>query len=423
MKKTLLTLAALIAAFCTVQAKPSVAINIPSGKYQYKAGEEVTFKADVLCDDKEELAGNLDVILSNDGGTEFKKVTLDLAKDKTVTISGTMKEPGILRCTVVGYINKELIKTLQLAGFDTDKILPYTKKPDDFDQFWTDAIVKCNSMEEAPQITEMAIKHNNCKVFKAVFPTQAGPVYALMTIPESNDPAKKFPVIIYVPASGVGIHGEPPKSGYSKDFIEIWINVHNYDIEDPQFRQKVEEDNREKNAYTMRSFMPKESFYFFRSLLGANKAVEYASKMPKAGKIGVFGCSQGGYFTMFLAGLNSKVAAALAWEPAFMDCLRYKDGISMPLNYRHCKDWPGFDASMPYYDPVCLADRINCPINVVVGYADGTAFATTIHAVYNIIPSKHKTITVLPKQQHGIIGSNSNDYSRLMDEFRSELQK
>ena len=65
---------------------------------RYVCGENVQFTFRVLDDNKLPLkSGQLQVVLSNDGGQKMFNQTFDLATNSEIKVSGTLKNPGFLR--------------------------------------------------------------------------------------------------------------------------------------------------------------------------------------------------------------------------------------------------------------------------------------------------------------------------------------
>ncbi len=69
--------------------------------------------------------------------TEKKSLTL---KDGTLELKGTMKQPGFYRVDVVAHVDGKDYKSACAAAFAPEQLQPSTVMPQDFEQFWQEAM-------------------------------------------------------------------------------------------------------------------------------------------------------------------------------------------------------------------------------------------------------------------------------------------
>ena len=108
------------------------------------------------------------------------------------------------------------------------------------------------------------------------------------------------------------------------------------------------------------------------------------------------GTSQGGGFGIYLCGLNKAFTRALFVVPALTDTMGYLAG--------RCSGWPKIvennsstperraaaEKWAPYFDGANFASRIDCPLRVLVGFADVTCPPCAVYAAFNEMPSRDK---------------------------------
>lgn len=93
---------------------------------RYVCGENVQFTFHVLDDNKLPLkSGQLQIVLSNDGGQKMFNQTFDLAANSEIKVSGTLKNPGFLRA--VASLKGQKKWNVQGAAFEPEKSCPHVR--------------------------------------------------------------------------------------------------------------------------------------------------------------------------------------------------------------------------------------------------------------------------------------------------------
>ena len=96
--------------------------------------EPTTFTVRVVDKDNQPLtAGQLSVVLSNFGTQQVAYAAFDLAKANPVTCTGTLHEPGFLKCTAVVNLDKAQVRGVSGAAYEPEKIVAGSPRPADFD--------------------------------------------------------------------------------------------------------------------------------------------------------------------------------------------------------------------------------------------------------------------------------------------------
>lgn len=351
----------------------------------YKCGEKVTFKATVSQNNQPVTSGKIKVKLSNDGLKTLSTQEVDLAKSNPFTVEGTMTAPGFLQCEAV--LDKE--KGYAGAGFEPEKIQPVTKLPEDFKKFWDDGICGLDKIPPDVQLEPLpkfSTPQFDC--FKISFANLNNTrIYGFLSVPKNGK--GPFPALVSVAAAGPGYSA--PDTGWAKrDVIVLLMNVHQYD----PFHKNYDA------RYFYHSAPDRNKYYYKKSILGVNRAINYLAERPDVDKhrIVMQGLSQGGAFALIMAGMNKNIAATFAGVPALCDHAGYLADRS-PGWPRLVNAVPGSLEMSAYFDAVNFARNITCPAVVSVGFIDRTCSPSSVYAAYNTIPGQ-KTILNRPRNSH-----------------------
>ncbi|MDZ4199198.1 MAG: acetylxylan esterase, partial [Kiritimatiellia bacterium] len=178
--------------------------------------------------------------------------------------------------------------------------------------------------------------------------------------------------------------------------LALRMNVHAYDPPtDPQALLLVYSNLNETATYNRHGAPDREAYYYRKSILGIDRAIQWMASRPDwDGKhLVVTGSSQGGGFSLILAGFSPLVTAAGAHVPALCDHAAYQAERS--------SGWPNLVQGIGqgaeeylvfsrYYDAVNFARRIRVPTAVSVGFIDRTCSPGSVYAAYNQIEAPKK---------------------------------
>lgn len=412
----LLTLPAVKANGITIKAET----NRPDAIYT--CGEDTVFTVTVK-DAKKQLIkdGTVNATLTIDGLEKISEQKFDLAENNPFTVSGTLKTPGFLRLTCSFVNGNKTVTGLAAAGYDPLKIIPGMPEPKDFDEFWANAV---EQLDKEPLGLELNLiekssndKQNTYQVsFANINSTR---IYGFLSIPKGKGP---FPAIVIVPAAGAGPNF-PLSTGWGdKGVIALHMNVHDYSpyVSTEELNEKYKKLN-ESRFYSLQGAPNRDQFFFKKSILGINRAINYVASLPEFNKkqFVAYGSSQGGGHALILAGLNKNVTASIANVPALCDHGGYLKGSSpgwprLVLNYRKA---PEYLAMSGYFDVVNFARKITVPTVICVGFIDNDCSPSSAYSAYNVINAPKKIINE-PNMGH----SFSKEFSRFSSGWiRSQL--
>lgn len=383
----------------------SVEVKADRDTYVYACGEPATFSIQVLGKDKKPVKeGQLRVTLTNFGTQQVANAVFDLSKANPVTCAGTLREAGFLKCAAFVKLDREY-RGLGGVAYDPEKITAGSERPADFDAFW-DAAVKRLDAEVPldPRVERLEkfcnAQHDAFRVSFATFDKQR--VYGFLSVPKGAGP---FPAEVSVPGAGPGVVG--PNTGMAdQGFIHLAMNVHPFEPATDAAGQKKlyeEQDKRLKELYGAPRYCQsgatsRETYFFYRVMLGINRAVTWLAARPDVDKtrFGYTGSSQGGGSGFILCGLNKNFTKAVIHVPAITDLLGFQKGRD--------SGWPKLVESVkpeqkaaavqvaPYFDGAHFAPRITCPVRVSVGFIDETCPPAAVYAGYNALRVKDKAI-------------------------------
>lgn len=388
----------------------------------YKCSETAKFAVKVEAPAGGALPTEFRYALTMDGAASIGQGTGTLA-DGVGEVTGSLQEPGILRCTVYVSDAGKSLYAMAGAAFEPERIQPTVTEPADFGAFWQRNLEKLSRVPMDVRLTPNAqASTDKIAVYKISLANILGTrVYGWIAVPRTGGP---FPAILQIPGAGVGPASPGTVTGKAaRGFISMFISVHNYDVDLPAERF-AELNSGELSNYRVAGRIHRNSYYFLRVILGCARAVDYLRSRPDwDGKtLIVTGSSQGGALTLITAGLcGDKVTAIAANVPAMCDHTGRYHGrpsgwpqlipIGDPIREKIVAE-----EVAPYYDAVNFARRITCPAKLGVGLIDTTCPATTVFSAYNVL-NVPKQIVISPLMGHAI----AKEYTDLTNEWFGRL--
>ena len=360
----------------------------------YKVGEKSRVEVLFVKGGKKLTQGLLTVTFLKDNIYSHRK-TYDLAKGNPVIIEETLASPGFLLATASLKSKEGAIKDgsqLFGMGFGADKIRQAGKVPSDLISYWNGEYAKMKKAVPG-KIVKVKKKSDSAFDYYTLTGKNLGgtPIYATLTIPKGKGP---FPMVFSVPPAGrtVWANYRTPKA------IHLTTAVFDRD-----FASQAAYNSFNKPAwYFLKGATKKETYYYYKSILGVMRMMEYAMKEVKEwdGKnLVAEGRSQGGGFAFIMTALNPKIEAVIADVPALCD-----------HNARLLKrvpGWPrlldrvkGFRNEANYFDTASFAAYVKVPAYVTVGLLDTMCTPSSIYSAYNNLKGP-KEMLVLPLYGHG----------------------
>lgn len=324
-------------------------------------------------------------------------------KDGTLHLKGTLNRQGFYRVKVVAHVNGKDYEGLCTAGFAPEKIQPYAKCPDDFDDFWKKALEEARRNELNPTmklLPDRCTKDDNVYEVSFVNNRPNSRIYAILSVPKAQG---HYPALLRVPGAGVRPYPGDTYTASGKCIV-LEIGIHGIPVTLDQTVYDRLLDGA-LNGYWDTNLEDPNKNYYKRVITGAVRSVDFIASLPEwDGKtLGVTGASQGGFLSIATAALDSRVTFFAAIHDAMCDYEAETKGIAggwPHYFYNQKADVKRIEGSR-YYDGVNFAKRLR-PSQVCwfsFGYNDEVVPPTSSYGLYNIVKAK-KSLTVYPMTGH-----------------------
>jgi len=378
-----------LTAWQAAEAKVNVEVFADRTEPIYRCGETVTFTIKVSENDKPVTKGDVEIVLSLDGGRTISEETVAL-RDKPATVSGTLQEPGFLLCTATMQINDEKRTGLVAAPFEPERIKTAATLPDDFDEFWAegrarvDAIPMDLKLEPLPEYTDE--HQESFKISMANIDNTR--IYGYLSVPKGQEPP--YPAFVMVPGASVGVPNRATTEQAAAGALALHMGVHTHDLGLPneEYQKLWEGPLRD---YQLLGAPDREEYFFRRAILGIDRAVRYLISRPDWDhkRMMYFGSSQGGGMGLILAGLNPEISHVALNVPALCDHNGNRLGRTpgWPQLVLHAPEGErdNYGNMAEYFDAVNFARRIRCPVIMSVGFMDRTCPPSSVYSAYNVL--------------------------------------
>ena len=319
-------------------------------------------------------------------------------KDGTLTLKGKMTKPGFYRVDVKATIDGKEYKGACGAAFSPERLQPTTVMPQDFSEYWQNAISEARKVDLNPTkrlLPERCTKDVN--VYEVSFQNIQWNwrTYGILCVPveAEADPAKarRYPALLRVPGAGVRPYGGDIYTA-SQGAITLEIGIHGISV---TMDQKVYDDvfNGALMNYWNWGMDNRDDSYYKRVIIGCIRAIDYIEQYtPWNGQqLAVSGSSQGGFLSLACAGLDKRVTCYAPVHAACCDHTASLKGVACGWpHYFYWSKGKGQEAKINtsrYYDGVNFARLINDKQKgwFSFGYNDDVVPPTTAWATYNTV--------------------------------------
>lgn len=343
-----------------------------------------------------------------------------------LTVSGSMKEPGFLRCIVTVEVDGKSYRGLGTAGFDPEAIQPTTEAPVDFDAFWK---TSKDLLSRVPMEAQRTLLPEYCTPGVDVYQVSlqnvsvdedsSSRIYGILCEPRAEG---KFPALLAVPGAGVrAYHGLLEMA--EKDIITFQIGIHGLPV---NLDSKVYDalGKGALNGYPTYNLDARDHFYYRRVYLGCVRANDYLVTLPRWNRkvLAVTGGSQGGALAIVTAALDPRVNALAAYYPALCDLTGYLYGRAGGWPHMFRTAGKGSNRTQEkietckYYDVVNFARRLKVPGIYSWGFNDETCPPTSMYSAYNVISAPKELVLAL-ETGHGQVKEQVDILDAWMEHF------
>lgn len=368
--------------------------------WNYKTGEKATFTINVLRSGT--LLNNVSVDYEA-GPAMYPNVRKEgvTLKDGTLKLNGSLSTPGFYRVKVTAHAGGKDYEGLCTAAFSPEKVQPFCQDVKDFDTFWSKALSNARKNDLNPHLIplpERSTKDDDVYEVSYSNDSPGSLMYGILSIPRK---AGKYPALLRVPGAGVRPYSGDTYTAPGK-CITLEIGIHGIPV---TMEQKVYDNllaGALNNYWDVNLGNPDKNFYK-RVVTGAVRAVDYIASLPQwDGKtIGVTGSSQGGFLSLAVAALDSRVTFLAAVHDAMCDFEAETHNVAGGWpHYFYKKAYNNKEVEgARYYDGVNFARRCKVPAWFSFGYNDEVVPPTSSYGLYNIYPAE-KTLSVYQQTGH-----------------------
>ena len=331
--------------------------------------------------------------------TSYKSERTVLANHTTKIDIGTMKTPGFLRLKASVTHQDKTYSSILTVGFEPEKLMPTTTRPDDFIEFWNNGIDAIKKIDLAPIMT-LAPERCTDKVdiYDISFANiNNSRIYGTLAIPHGKGP---FPAVLRLP--GGGFYPRLSDAHYaSQGVIVLDIGIHGIPVNLPtETYQHLNRLHPDFMSYNMDNPL---SFYYYRAFLGSLKAVDFLMSLPQCnGNIGTLGGSQGGALSIVVSALDPRIKATAVYHPGLCDLegFMHNRAGGFPFYFLIEENrTPQKLSTLRYYDVANFAPMLKSPVHYTYGYNDTVCTPTSTCATYNSITAP-KTLVIAQNIGH-----------------------
>jgi cephalosporin-C deacetylase-like acetyl esterase len=327
-------------------------------------------------------------------------------QDGSLTVSGTLNEPGFLQFRA-RLQAKGFSSTYALCGaaVEPEHIQPSLPVPDDFDAYWAGQKARLAAIPSNARLTPVDTSAKTIELYDLQADSVGAPVSGYFARPKGAAP-KSLPAILTVHGAGVRSSSKGGAENWANQgFLALDINAHGLPNAMPDDFYKGLADGALKD-YRTRGRESRDTIYFNGMFLRLVRAIDFLTAQPEwdGRTVIVSGGSQGGAQALVAAGLDPRVTFFAAGVPALCDHTGFKAG--------RINGWPKFigtgeqppdtvTEAVRYYDAVNFVTRTAAAGIMTVGFIDTTCPPTGIYAAFNALNGT-KSIVHEPLSGHAI---------------------
>lgn len=386
-------------------------VTVPDhADWLYKKGEKATveiqfYKYGIPRD------GIVEYEIGNDLMEADTRGTLKLTAGRGTLNVGTMRKPGFRDVRLSLKLDGKVYKHHVKVGFSPEEIVPYTKEPADFNDFWQQNLTESGKYPlkyTKEYCAEYSNDKTDCYLVRIELNRQHQAMYGYLMMPK-NAKAGMHPVVLSPPGAGVKRIKEPNSRDYFPEngMIRFIVEIHGMN---PTMPEEYFEDMRSAfdgrtKGYLYQGLDSRDHYYMKHVYTGLVRCIDFLTTLPEwDGKnIVTLGGSQGGALALITAALDSRVTLCVANHPALSDMAAAAEK-GRTHGYPHFSRAEGFLTeqhlqTLPYFDVCSFAPYIKAKTYMTWGYNDDTCPPTTSYAVWNLLRCE-KECLITPINEH-----------------------
>jgi cephalosporin-C deacetylase len=361
-------------------ANSSIIYNVNlENKFDSKQEGTVGYRVLTLAD-KEVTKRNVNVSISKKGS-------------KSVTLRIPEQAAGFYKIQFTVNFPEYDDTVRRVFGVDPTQIKSQHDKPADFDSFWAKNIEELAKVEPNFKVEELPdSSRDNRRVFSIEMKSLGNiTVRGWMTLPNTKNIRKKFPVLLGLPGYQVDLK---PMFGSDEDLAIVVLNVRGQGNSRDRIRTLRDDyiftGLEDKNRYVMRG-----------AIMDCVRMVDFIFSREELDhdNIMVSGGSMGGFLSIATASLDHRIKLCSAQNPILCDVKALPGKVNWPLKdfNRYIRVNRGLSMdklldNLSYFDTKNFATNIKCPTLVGIGLLDHLAPPDNEYTAFNNLQVKKNMI-------------------------------
>lgn len=398
MKKICLLLLALASLQAAAESlKDNVSLRINSETGIYAKGDTIRVYADV----KKVPEAELEFLTSDFGDTKRCRVqSVKLVEGENLLFKGTFSTAfhQTYKLTVKG-AKKEDNANYMTCGIivSPEEFTPGFEEPADMQDFWKNEIGKMRAEKMKPVLKKEKSPELGIEVYSLeINCVGPRPVRGYIAFPEKAR-KKSLPAILLLKAassSGGSSHIKDLMPYAKMGALVVDINAHGMKNEQSEEYYAALFSGELKN-YNSREPENRENYYFKWMFLRDLRTVDYicTHKLWDEKHLVVSGTSQGGAQSCFLAGMDSRVSAAVITVPAMLDQGGSLQGRTPAWPKTIVRYPESSKKNSPYFDPALMLKNTKAEIWCEIGLYDLTCPPSNVFAAMNQVKTPKTIVT------------------------------
>ena len=290
------------------------------------------------------------------------------------------------------------------------------RKPEDFDIFWDGVRTRLDAIPIEPEMLHDPLRSTDDVLVYQTAYTSLDKVRIAGWYCRPRGATEKLPAILTFP----GYQSEPsiPKDWARKGYAALAVAV----------RGKLRSNSQFNPGYPglMTHNIVDRNTYGYRGLFAdAWRGAAFLLTQPEVdpNRIGVAGQSQAAGLSVVAAAMEGKLIKAAAIGAPFLCGILDAIALTHTAPYDEINDYvrlhpehrQAVEETLPYFDVLNFADKVNCPIIVNVGLQDNIAPPETGYALIDRLASTDKKLYAYDGQGHD--AGRDGEHRKIVDDF------